>query len=137
MCIRVYKINQKNIEKYNSWICAYHDIKQHPSTIHFASDNDFPIDYFSVTESPGSFAMNNFISRSQFPSIVYRQKIKALGTGDVLEELVTNKSFIFVGKQLHTLPLYYKEKRNKEIEIERVPGSYKCLNAYRINESSD
>lgn len=47
------------------------------------------------------------------------------------------ESFIFVGKQLHTLPLYYKEKRNKEIEIEPVPGSYKCLNAYRINESSD
>ena len=62
MFVLIYKMNTANIKKYSEWICFFKDLKNNSSSIHIASDNEFPVDYFSIVEAPCKFQIDNFLS---------------------------------------------------------------------------
>ena len=132
MFIRIYKMNLENIRNFNKWICCYNDLRKNSSTIHIASENNFPVDYFSVMDNPKNFRINNLLSVEQFPRTVYYQKRDQLGLRNVPEDILKRHDLVIVGGTLNFLNEYYWKKYGVSTFLWRDMAHYRCLSAYRV-----
>ena len=130
--IRIYKTNAVNNSNYKRWLCAYNDVHQHATAVHLAVNNEFPLDYFSVTDVPAAYTLPNFISISQFPKVLYAEKVTQLGLQNVPEACVQKDSIVLIGTKLTALKSYYQEKKHIRVELRDLNARYSCLNAYII-----
>ncbi len=133
--VRIYKMNARNLENYEKWICAYNAISKDSAAVHVATDGSFPIDYFNIYENPRDFRLTNFLSQPQFPLTLYRRRAEDLHVTKI-DDFVNKHPdqsphrILFVGETLHAIPYYLNEKN---ISIASIDSTDKeCLMIYSL-----
>jgi hypothetical protein len=120
--IRAYKINSRNSGFNNAFHFAYKEISSHPDKLFFVTEDLFPMDYFSVWDTPQQYQVKNLLYKDPLFNNTEQVILKPFGFLSVKEIWGSNK-VLFWGRQTGTLKKYFREVYKKDIQFsDPLPG---------------
>jgi len=131
MFVLIYKMNAGNIKRYSRWQCYFDDLKRNASVIHIASDNNFPIGDFSVTDNPDDFKITNYVYMQSIRTTSY-EKRQQLGLKNITESILRRPEISIVGTKLHMLPEYYLRRYGVSVTLVDDTLHYRCAHVYKV-----
>jgi hypothetical protein len=120
--IRIYKINNRNNIFNKEFHIAYQEISNHPDKLFFVTEDLFPMDYFSVWDSPQKYPVKNLLFKDPLFNNTADAILRPFGFLSVKEIWGSNK-VLFWGKQTGILKKYFLQVYKKDIQFsDPLPG---------------
>lgn len=127
MGYRLYKDNKQNETRSTEFHCVLDEINQHPDQLFIATDDSFPLGYFSIRDLPRQYPVLNLIYKDRMLTHMYPQTLKRFGYASVDEAITTGKNVYLLGAPLPALENVYKGFTLTE----KLPG-FRCLEVRKL-----
>ncbi len=125
---RFQKTSAINKEMNEGFICAWKEINEHPDKLFIATDDHFPIDYFSVWHLPREFPFKNLLDKEQLLNNTYQSIYKRFSiTGP--NDFINNNKVVLVGKKITQIESYYNEVWKMNVHFTIKDSTFNCLEA--------
>jgi len=129
--IRIQKTISINKEKNALFVCAWKELNTNPDKLFIITDDHFPMDYFSVWDTPKKFLIKNLLYKDEFINNTNQpiyNRFSLVGPSDFMH----NTNIIFGGKKIPAIENYYKETLQINVHFTQKDSSFKCIEARRI-----
>ncbi|MBN8686665.1 MAG: hypothetical protein J0M10_06595 [Chitinophagales bacterium] len=127
MGVRLYKENQLNESRRHKFICMLDELNRHPEQLFIATDDSFPLGYFSIRDLPRQYPVRNLVYKDRLLTNMYPQTLKRFGYSSVDEAVISEKNVYLLGAPLPALESVYKDYTLSDT----LPG-YRCLEVRKL-----
>lgn len=103
MLVRLYKENEENKERRDTFLCAMAQLNKHADKLFVATDDAFPIHYFYIWDKPGDYPAINLVYKDRMITFTCQKTLQRYGTTDINTALGANTNIFLVGKPLPAL----------------------------------
>jgi hypothetical protein len=114
--VRLYKHSSWNRQQHLKFQCAYKHVASSPDKLFIVTDDQFPMDYFHVWDTPHQYPLPNLLYKDHFLNNTYQHAYKRCGIQHPLQ-FINNKAIIFTGDLSASVTRYYELKTRKRISF--------------------
>lgn len=126
--IRINKLNQSNTGHYDYWRCAYAEVSLLKNNLLLVTDDQFPVDYFSVWDAPSKYPLLNVLTKDHFLNKTYQPAFKRSG----IQSLNSPEQLLFIGNPSIMLEEYYEKKNGRNYEARPAAQPTSCLKIWGL-----
>jgi len=129
--IRIKKTISLNKEKNELFVCAWKELNAHPDKLFIATDDYFPMDFFSVWGSPKKFLIKNLLYKDQWLNNT-DQPIYDRFSVTTSKDFINNPKIFFAGKKITEIENYYKKIWDTDVHFAQKDSSFSCIDVRRL-----
>lgn len=130
--VRIQKTISFNKEKNALFVCAWKELNASPDKLFIITDDHFPIDYFSVWDTPKKFLIKNLLYKDEFLNNTY-QPIYNRFFVTCPKDFIAHSNIIFIGKKIPAIEHYYKEVWKLNVHFSSKDLRFICFEASRVS----
>lgn len=124
--IRLNKLNEWNRQQYERWSCAYKMVSAQPGKLFVVTDDQFPMDFFHVWNTPHQYPMPNLLYKDHFLNNTYQPIYKKFNITSP-QDFLRSENVLFTGEHSSLMFEFYKGTN-----IILIPVPNNCVSTFRI-----
>jgi len=129
--MRIQKAISFNKEKNDLFICAWKELNAHPDKLFVITDDHFPMDHFSVWDSPKKYAIKNLLYKDQLLNNTYQSIYNRFSITSP-KDFINNPAIIFTGRKIIEMEDYYKTVWKTDVHFSQKDTSFVCIEVYQL-----
>jgi hypothetical protein len=129
--IRIQKTISFNKEKNALFVCAWKELDAHREKLFIATDDHFPLDYFSVWDSPKKFVIKNLLYKDQLLNNTYQPIYNRFSITSP-KDFINSPAIFFAGKKIIEIEDYYKTVWKTDVHFTQKDSNFICSEVYQL-----
>ncbi len=133
--IRMEKTAAFNQAANRRFVCAWQQVHARADSLFIVTDNRFPLDYFSVWQSPNRFPLANLLYRDLLFNHTEQDLYRRFSIRDP-GDLATGSRVFFLGGAEQSIPFYYRQVWNLSLRYRAASSAPGCLPVWVLEKTT-